>query len=53
MFLFAVYCCLEANTNNLCVLFLMAIVCDQLPWDLAITCAISSSTGMTVIQSLI
>ena len=35
----------EANVSNLFSLFLMAIVCDRLPWDLAITCAISSSTG--------
>ena len=45
-------CLLEANTNNLYVLFLMAIVCDQLPWDLAVTCAISSSSGMTIISML-
>ena len=45
------YCSVEASVSNLYVLFLMAIVCDRLPWDLAVTCAISSSTGTTTFLS--
>ncbi|XP_065920879.1 mediator of RNA polymerase II transcription subunit 16-like isoform X2 [Dysidea avara] len=34
----------KSNTDNLFLLFLLAIVCDRLPWDLAVSCALSSTT---------
>lgn len=43
---FVCLCSVESSVNNL---FLMAIICDRLPWDLAVTCAISSSTGINTL----